>query len=152
MKVIVDGDGCAGRHIIEKVCRELKVELIIICNINHAIFSDYAEVKIVDSGFQNVDMHVMNNCQKGDVVVSQDYGVAAMCLSKGAACTSPSGYIFSDKNIDRLLFERHIKSELRRSSTKNLKGTNPRKRNTEDDKRLEESLIKLIKNELVKNG
>lgn len=145
MKVIVDGDGCAGRDIIEKVCRRLNVELLIICNIHHAIFSDYAEVKIVDSGFQNVDMHVMNNCKKGDVVVSQDYGVAAMCLSKGAACISPSGYIFSDKNIERLLMERHIKSEMRRATARSPRGTNPKKRTDEDNLRLEENLSMIIK-------
>ena len=60
-------------------------------------------------------MYVVNNCSSGDIIVTQDYGVAALCLPKGARCISPSGYIFNEENIERLLFERHIKSEIRRA-------------------------------------
>lgn len=149
MKIIVDGDGCAGRDIIEKAASDFGVELLIICDINHAIFSDYAEVKIVDSGFQSVDMHVVNNCSSGDIVVTQDYGVAALCLPKGAACISPAGYIFDNGNIERLLMERHIKAEIRRAGGRT---TNPRKRNSEDNLRLEKNLAKLIRSALEKNN
>lgn len=142
MKIIVDGDGCAGRTIIEKVAKSFQLPLLIFCDIHHIINSDYAEVRVVDSGFQSVDMYVVNNCGRGDIVVTQDYGVAALCLPKGAKCISPSGYIFDDKNIDRLLMERHIKSEIRRAGGRT---SNPKKRNTEDDKRLEENLCRLIR-------
>ena len=142
MKVIVDGDGCAGRDIIEKAAKSYEIPLLIFCDIHHVINSDYAEVKIVDSGFQSVDMYVVNNCGRGDIVVTQDYGVAALCLPKGAKCISPSGYIFDDKNIERLLLERHIKAEIRRAGGRT---SNQRKRVSEDDKRLEENLIKLLK-------
>ncbi|WP_139905506.1 YaiI/YqxD family protein [Clostridium thermarum] len=142
MKIIVDGDGCAGRTIIEKVAKSFELLLIIFCDIHHIINSEYAEVKVVDSGFQSVDMYVVNNCGRGDIVVTQDYGVAALCLPKGAKCISPSGYIFDDKNIEGLLMERHIKSEIRRAGGRT---SNPKKRTAEDDRRLEENLFRLIR-------
>lgn len=142
MKIIVDGDGCAGRDIIEKTASGFGIGLLIICDMNHAIFSDYGEVKIVDSGFQSVDMYVVNNCCKGDLVVTQDYGVAALCLPKGAACISPSGYIYDNENIERLLMERHIKAEIRRAGGRT---SNPKKRTAEDNVRLENNLKKLIR-------
>lgn len=142
MKIIVDGDGCAGRHVIERIAKDFNIPLLIFCDIHHMISSDYAEVRLVDSGFQSVDMYVVNNCSSGDIIVTQDYGVAALCLPKGAKCISPSGYIFNEDNIDRLLLERHIKSEIRRAGGRT---NNPKKRSSEDDKRLEKRLIKLIK-------
>jgi uncharacterized protein YaiI (UPF0178 family) len=142
MKIIVDGDGCAGRAIIEKAAKNFEIPLLIFCDIHHIISSDYAEVKVVDSGFQSVDMYVINNCGRGDIVVTQDYGVAALCLPKGAKCISPSGYIFDDKNIERLLMERHIKSEIRRAGGRT---SNAKKRTPEDDKKLEENLNRLLK-------
>lgn len=141
MKIIVDGDGCAGRDIIEEEAKASGIGLIIYCDINHFISSDYAEVKIIDSGFQSVDMAVVNSCKEGDIVVSQDYGVAAMTLSKKAMCLSPSGYIYDNDNIDRLLMERHIKSKIRRGGGKT---SNPRKRTSEDDDKLRFNLRKLI--------
>lgn len=148
MKIIVDGDGCAGRHIIERVAKAYHIPLLIFCDIHHMISSDYAEVRLVDSGFQSVDMYVVNNCSNGDIIVTQDYGVAALCLPKGARCISPSGYIFDEGNIDRLLLERHIKSEIRRAGGRT---SNPKKRSSEDDSKLERNLIRLIKEVSIKD-
>ncbi|OPJ64187.1 YaiI/YqxD family protein [Clostridium oryzae] len=145
MRILVDGDGAAGRDIIEKVARHYCLDLLIFCDINHAIFSDYAEVKIVDSGFQSVDIILINNAQKGDIVVTQDYGVAAMSLAKKGFAISPSGYIYDEENIDRLLMERHIKAKIRRAGGKT---TNAKKRTENDDMRLERNLSKLVESSL----
>ena len=104
MKIIIDGDGCAGRDIIEKVAKKHSVKILIYCTINHMINSDYSEVRMVDGGFQSVDMYVANNTDKNDIVITQDYGVAAMALGKGALAISPRGYIYDNDNIYRLLF------------------------------------------------
>ena len=82
MKIIIDGDACPGISIIEKVAKSYKVEVVIFCDINHFIQSDYSAVKIVDSGFQSVDMYVVNETKENDIVISQDYGVAAICVGK----------------------------------------------------------------------
>lgn len=143
MKVIIDGDACPGISIIEKVAKDRKIPVMIFCDINHFLQSDYSQVKIVDSGFQSVDMYVMNETEKGDIVISQDYGVAAICLSKKAKVMNPKGFIYKEDNIDRLLGERHISQKIRRGGGKT---SNPKKRTEEDDLRLERNLIKLIEN------
>lgn len=141
MKIIIDGDACPSISLIELEAKENNIPMIIFCDIHHAIFSTYAEVKIVDGGFQNVDMYVVNNTSKGDIVVSQDYGVAAIALGKGAKVINPKGYIYTNENIDRLLEERHIAQTIRKGGGR-LKG--PRKRNREDDEKLIRNLRKLI--------
>lgn len=141
MRILVDADGCPGRHIIEKVAADNSVELIMYCDINHVINSDYSTIKYMDSGFQSVDMAIANEVKKGDIVVTQDFGLAALVLGMGALSISPKGYIYNNDNIDRLLFERHISTKVRKSGGKTL---NPKKRSKNDDKRLYKNLIKLI--------
>ncbi|CUU45500.1 YaiI/YqxD family protein [Clostridium beijerinckii] len=141
MKIIIDGDACPGISIIEKVAKEHNIPVIIYCDIHHFIQSNYSVVKVVDSGFQSVDMYVMNETKEGDIIVSQDYGVAAICLSKKAKVINPKGYIYDEKNIDRLLEERHISQKIRRSGGKT---SNPKKRTDEDNIRLEKNLLKLV--------
>ena len=118
MKIIIDGDACPSIPIIEKIAKKYNIDVLIYCDFNHYIQSNYSEVKIVDSGFQSVDMHVVNSASKDDIVISQDYGVAAMCLRKKAYVINPKGYIYSEKNIDRLLEERHISQKIRRAGGK----------------------------------
>ena len=141
MKIIIDGDACPGISIIEKVAKLYEIPVIIFCDINHFIQSNYSIVRIVDSGFQSVDIYVVNEVEENDVVISQDYGVAAMCLSKNARVINPKGYIYNEGNIDRLLEERHISQKIRRSGGKTI---NPKKRTDEDNRRLEKNLINLI--------
>ena len=142
MKIIIDGDACPGISIIERAAKEHEIAVIIYCDIHHFIQSDYCQVKVVDSGFQSVDMYVMNETKEGDIIVSQDYGVAAICLSKKAKVINPKGFIYDEKNIDRMLEERHISQKIRRSGGRT---SNHKKRTEEDDLRLERNLIKLIR-------
>ena len=141
MKIIIDGDACPGISIVENVAKRRSIPVKLYCDIHHFIQSDYCEVKIVDSGFQSVDMYIVNETKSGDIVISQDYGVAAICLSKKAKVINPKGYIYNEENIDRLLEERHISQKIRRSGGKT---SNPKKRTKEDNLRLEKNLIKLI--------
>ncbi|WP_027634574.1 YaiI/YqxD family protein [Clostridium hydrogeniformans] len=141
MRIIVDGDGCAGKEVIESLAKEFSVVLKLFCSYNHSITLKYGEVKYIDPSFQSVDMVVFNECKSGDIVITQDFGVAAMVLSKGVYSISPKGYIFSDNNMDRLLFERHIGSKVRRGGGR-TKG--PKKRTSEDDERLYKNLKYLI--------
>ncbi|MCY6484395.1 YaiI/YqxD family protein [Clostridium aestuarii] len=141
MRIVVDADACPGRELIEKAAKENNIEVIMYSDINHVIRSDYSIIKVVDSGFQSVDMKVANEAQKGDIIVTQDFGVAAMVLGKKAYAISPKGYIYSDDNIDRLLFERHISAKVRRGGGKT---SSPKKRTKDDNERLYKNLLKLI--------
>lgn len=141
MRIIVDGDACPGISIIENIAKKYGLELIVFCDIHHYIQLDYGEVKVVDSGFQSVDMYVVNISKEKDIVISQDYGVAAIALGKGSYVINPKGYYYNEENIDRLLEERHISQKIRRAGGRT---NNPKKRTKEDDLRLEKNLIKII--------
>ena len=141
MRIIVDADGCPGKILIEKAAMENSIELIMYCDLNHVLSSEYASIRYVDSGFQSVDMKIANEAKSKDIIITQDFGVAAMVLAKGAYAIGPKGHIYDDDNIDKLLFERHMSSKLRRSGGKTF---GPKKRTNEDDEKLYYNLIKLI--------
>ena len=141
MRIIVDGDACPGISIIENIARQYKLDLILYCDINHYINLEYGEVKVVDSGFQSVDMYILNVCREKDIIITQDYGVAAICLSKKSYVINPKGYYYNEENIDRLLEERHISQKIRRAGGKT---NNPKKRTKDDDIRLEKNLLKIV--------
>lgn len=145
MKIVIDGDACPSISLIEEEAKKHEIPVLIYCDIHHFIHSDYSEVKVVDGGFNNVDMYVVNVTTKGDIVVSQDFGVAAIALGKGAMVINPKGYIYTNDNIDRLLEERHIAQVIRRGGGR-LKG--PKKRSNDDEVRLIKNLRRLIENGL----
>lgn len=142
MRIIVDADACPGKDIIENLGKEHGLEIIMYCDINHVLKSSYSTIKYMDSGFQSVDMAVANEAKERDIVVTQDFGVAAMVLGKKCFAISPKGYIYDNNNIDKLLFERHISAKVRRAGGKT---SNAKKRNKEDNERLYKNLLKLIK-------
>jgi len=107
------------------------------------LYSDYSEVIVVGAGADAVDYKLISICHRGDIVVSQDYGVAAMALGKGAYAIHQSGKWYTDENIDRMLMERHLNKKARRgSSKKHIKG--PKKRTSEDYQRFAQSFEKLV--------
>lgn len=143
MRILVDADACPVVRITEKVAKKYNIPVVLLCDTNHMLSSDYSEIKIIGAGADAVDIALANLCKAGDMAVTQDYGVAAMVLAKGGYAIHQSGRVFTNENIDGLLMERHMAKKARMSSSKNhLKG--PRKRTAEDDKRYEDSLEKLI--------
>jgi len=143
MKIFVDADACPVTRIVESVAREMDVPVCLLCDTNHVLCSDYSEVRIIGAGADAVDFALINLCRVGDVVVTQDYGVAALALGKGAYGIHQSGHWYTNENIDRLLMERHISKEVRRAKSRHhLKG--PKKRTDEDDRRFEESFRRLL--------
>ena len=143
MKTLVDADACPVVKIVEKIAKEYKIPCVLLCDTNHVLRSDYSEVKVIGAGADAVDFALISICQKGDIVVTQDYGVAAMALGKGAHSIHQSGKWYTNENIDQMLMERHLAKKARRATKKHhLKG--PSKRTEENDKRFEESLRRMI--------
>ena len=143
MQIFVDADACPVIHIVESIAIKYQVPVTLLCDTNHILRSEYSEVIVVGAGADAVDYKLISLCQQGDIVVTQDYGVAAMALGKGAYAIHQSGKWYTDENIDQMLMERHLSKKARRSSSKShLKG--PRKRTEEDDKRFQENFEKLI--------
>ena len=144
MKILVDADACPVVKIVEQVAKENDMQVILLCDTNHILTSDYSEVKVIGAGADAVDFALVNQCTKGDIVVTQDYGVAAMILGKGAYGIHQSGKWYTNENIDQMLMERHMAKKARRASSKHhMKG--PSKRTEEDDVRFKKSFEKLIK-------
>lgn len=151
MKIFVDADACPVVQIVEVVAKKYSIPVTLLCDTNHVLTSDYSEVVIVGAGADAVDYKLISLCQKGDIVVSQDYGVAAMALGKGAYAIHQSGKWYTNDNIDQMLMERHLNKKARRGSHKNhIKG--PRKRTVEDDERFAQSFEKLILMSKSKEG
>ncbi len=143
MKILVDADACPVAKIVEKIAKEKQIELVLVCDTAHCMCSDYAQVVVVDKGADAADFKLVTLADKGDVVVTQDYGVACMMLGKGVNPIHQSGKWFTNDNIDLLMMERDIAKKERRKSSKNhLKG--PKKRTPEDDLRFQESFLKLL--------
>ena len=143
MQIFVDADAGPVVDIVEIIAEKYNIKTTLLCDTNHVLYSDYSEVIVVGAGADAVDYKLISLCQRGDIVVSQDYGVAAMALSKGAYSIHQSGRWYTDENIDRMLMERHLNKKARRSPHKNhIKG--PKKRTEEDDERFAQSFEKMI--------
>lgn len=151
MQIFVDADACPVVGIVEEIAKKYSIPATLLCDTNHVLYSDYSEVIVVGAGADAVDYKLISICHKGDVIVSQDYGVAAMALGKGAYAIHQSGKWYTNENIDQMLMERHLNKKARRSSHKNhMKG--PRKRTEEDDVRFAQSFEKLIRMAKAKEG
>ena len=149
MQIFVDADACPVVGIVEKIAEKYNISTTLLCDTNNVLTSDYSEVIVVGAGADAVDYKLISICHKGDVVVSQDYGVAAMALGKSAYAIHQSGKWYTNENIDQLLMERHLNKKARRSSHKNhLKG--PKKRTEDDDIRFAQSFEKLLR--MIQNG
>ena len=142
--VLVDADACPVVRIVEEISKKHGIAVTLLCDTNHMLFSDYSEVRIIGEGADAVDFARVNQCRKGDIVVTQDYGVAAMALGKGAHAIHQSGKRYTDDNIDGLLMERHMAKKARMSSKGKHHMKGPKKRTREDDEQFARSFEALI--------
>ncbi len=151
MKILVDADACpkSALQICSKLGRKYHVPVWTVASFDHHIESDHHIV--VGTEPQETDFKTINLTEPGDIVVTQDWGLAAIALGKGARSLSPSGREFRSEKIDFLLEERDVKARFRRSGGR-TKG--PKKRTPEDDRRFEACLEKILfrLNEKVKNS
>ena len=130
MKILVDADACPVKEIIIEVAKELDIKIIMFIDTSHILKDGYAEVITVDKGFDSVDMALVNSANRGDVIVTQDYGLAAMGLSKHAYVINQNGLIFDNDNIDTLLNQRHFVKQCKNAGKRIKTG---KKRTKEDD-------------------
>lgn len=143
MEVFIDADACPVVRIAERVAKKYNLKVNLFCDTNHILKSDYSNIIIIGAGADAVDIALINNCHKGDIVITQDYGVAALALGKGAFAIHQSGKIFTENNIDSLLMQRYVCKKQRMSSSKHhIKG--PKKRTKEDDINFEINFENLI--------
>ncbi len=140
MKIFIDGDGCPVIDITIKVAKENDIECILITDTSH-VFDKYdIEVVTVSKGADSVDFALVNMIESGDIVVTQDYGLAAMCLARKAIPINQNGMVYTNENIDSLLFSRHLSKKIRMSGGR-LKG--PSKRDSKNDEIFERELRRI---------
>jgi len=142
MRILIDADGCPVVDIAVRMARQYSVECIIICDTSHVFEKEGASTVMVSKGPDSVDFALVNMVQTGDIVITQDYGLAAMCLARKGVAISQNGMIYDDSNIDALLFSRYSAKKIR-SSGGRIKG--PSKRTSDQDRQFEEVLARLLK-------
>lgn len=142
VKILVDADACPVKQIIVRLAKEQNIPVIMFIDTSHVLNDGYSEVIVLDKARDSVDIALANKTSKGDIVVTQDYGVAAMVLPKGAKAINQNGLIYTDHNIDKLLFERHLGQKVRKSGGRT---SGPRKRTKEDDENFEMAFRNILK-------
>jgi len=140
MRILVDADACPVKEIILKLAKKNNTEVQMFFDNSHEYEDGYSKVFILDKGADSVDYFLINRVLPNDIVVTQDYGVATMALSKKAHPINQNGLIFTDDNILSLLNQRAYNKKIRRH--RNLKG--PRKRTADDNELFMKNLGKLI--------
>ena len=115
MRVLIDGDGCPVVDIAVSLCRKGQVPWLLLCDTAHEFHREGAETLTFDKGSDSVDYALVNRVQPGDLVITQDYGLASMCLAKQARVLHQDGWEYTSQNIDGLLLQRHVSRQYRLS-------------------------------------
>ncbi len=141
MKVLVDADACPVTDIAVSLCRKYNIPCLLFCDTAHELHREGAETFVFDKGADSVDFALVNRVSGGDIVVTQDYGLASMCLAKNATVLHQDGWAYTEYNIQALLFQRY-ESKKHRLAGGRTKG--PSKRKPEQDKAFAASLQQLL--------
>ena len=141
MKVLIDADACPVVSIAVALCIKNAVECILICDTAHRIEQNGAKTVIMDKGADSADFAIANRVQPGDIIVTQDYGLASMCLAKGGRPIHQDGWEYTPWNIDALLFERH---EARKYRAAGGRTKGPKKRTAQQDAAFSQAFQKML--------
>lgn len=136
MHILVDADACPVKEIIEKIGSELNIPITMFIDTSHILKSSYSKIITVGQDPDAVDLALINHSKKGDIIVTQDYGVASLALGKGAFAIHQSGMEYTLMNIDQLLFERHLSQKQRKHGHRT---GHAKKRTMDDDLRFEKA-------------
>lgn len=143
MRMLIDADACPVTAIAAKLAAMYGIPVVLVSDINHMQHIPGAEWIPVDPGADSADLALANRCAAGDIVITQDYGVAALALGKGAYALHPGGRRYTDGNIEALLTERYEAKKQRRAASRNhLKG--PAKRTAADNRAFADALRVLL--------
>ena len=141
MKIFVDADACPVKEIIVAEAKRRSIPVTMLIDTSHVLNDGYSTIITVDQGRDSADIRLVNLLTPGDVVVTQDYGVAAMSLSRGAKALNQNGLVYDGGNMDRLLFERALGQKIRRSGGRFGKN---RKREKADDEAFRTAFVRLL--------
>ena len=141
MKVLVDADACPVTDIAVSLCREYTIPCLLLCDTAHEFYRDGAQTLVFDKGADSVDFAIANRVEAGDLVITQDYGLASMCLARNARILHQDGWEYTPWNIDALLLQRH---ESRRFRAAGGRTKGPKKRTAQQDQAFDAAMTKLL--------
>jgi len=141
MELWIDADACPVVDIAIRVAQTYHVTVTLVCDDAHHMQREGARTITVARGADSADLMLVNLLKRGDAVVTQDYGLAALCLARGARVMDPNGRVYNDDNIDSLLGMRHVAARVRRGGGR-LKG--PPKRTKQQDEWFEQALERVL--------
>ena len=141
MRVLIDADGCPVTDIAVRLCNTFCTPCILLCDTSHEFHRNGAQTLVFDKGSDSVDFALVNRLQNDDLVITQDYGLASMCLARQCRVLHQDGWEYTRDNIDALLLVRH-ESRKHRESGCRFKG--PRKRTSQQDSTFEAALHKIL--------
>ena len=91
MRILVDADGCPVVDSTIALAKAHKIECLLLCDTSHVFERSGAKTLTFSKGADSVDFALVNLIQTGDIVVTQDYGLAAMCLARNAVVLNQDG-------------------------------------------------------------
>lgn len=141
MKVLIDADGCPVVDIAVGLCKKYQVSCLLLCDTAHEFRRDGAETLVFDKGADSVDYALANRAEPGDIVITQDYGLASMCLARNARVLHQDGWEYTRDNIDGLLLLRHDARKHRAAGSR-TKG--PKKRTEAQNQAFSRALEQLL--------
>ena len=141
MKVLIDADGCPVVDIALRLCRQFQIPCLLLCDTAHQMQRQGAQTLVFDKGADSVDFALVNRAAANDLVITQDYGLASMCLARKARVMHQDGWEYTEDNIQALLFQRS-ESRRYRASGGRLKG--PAKRRPEQDAAFQQATERIL--------
>ncbi|PGS48747.1 YaiI/YqxD family protein [Bacillus sp. AFS041924] len=141
MKILIDADGCPVVTETINIAAEFNIDVLLLCDTAHIMQREGAKTIVISQGADAVDFALVNRVSKGDVIITQDYGLAAMVLSKQAYVLNQNGFQYTNENIDSLLHTRYVSKKIRNAGGR-VKG--PKKRQKEDNANFEKGLRSLL--------
>lgn len=139
--MLIDADACPVVDIAVSACRAYRLDCMLLCDTAHTLYKDGAQTLVFDKGADSVDFALANRVDAGDIVITQDYGLASMCLAKQALVMHQDGWLYTRDNIDALLFQRYAAREYRAAGGR-TKG--PSKRKPQQDQAFRTALEQLL--------
>ena len=115
MRILIDGDGCPVIDECIKISNKFKLESIIFCDTSHYFDNKNVKVVVISKGVDAVDFAILKNLQNGDIVITQDYGLASLVLSRNSYAINQNGMVYTDENIEELLLSMELKGEVKES-------------------------------------
>ena len=141
MKVLIDADACPVTNIAIELCSSCGIACLLLCDTAHEFHRTGAKTLVFDKGADSVDYALVNRISPGDIVITQDYGLASMALARGANVLHQDGWQYTQDNIDALLFQRH---ESRKYRSAGGRTNGPKKRTSAQDQAFRQALQTLL--------